>query len=108
MRIAVAHDSVATTGGVETYLISTIQTLRSRGHQVALVYRHRAQKPTPLRNSSLLALGIDECGIDTVLNELSGWRPDVVFTHNMSDLAVDRRFVERWPAVKMLHGYFGT
>jgi hypothetical protein len=37
MRIVVAHDSVGTDGGVETYLLSVIQALRSRGHQIALL-----------------------------------------------------------------------
>ena len=97
MRIAVAHDSVGTAGGVETYLVAAIQALRHRGHQVALVYYRRAERPTSLRNAAQVALGIEERGIDAVLNELADWRPDVIFTHNMSQVGVDRRFVERWP-----------
>ena len=108
MRIAVAHESVGTDGGVETYLLSTIQGLRHRGHQVALVYYRRSDSATPLRSSSHVALGIEEHGIDAVFDELGAWRPDVAFSHNMGPLIVDRRLMDRWPAVKMLHGYFGT
>jgi len=108
MRIAVAHESVGTEGGVETYLLSTIQGLRHRGHQVALVYYRRSDSATPLRSSSHVALGIEEHGIDAVFDELGAWRPDVAFSHNMGPLIVDRRLMDRWPAVKMLHGYFGT
>lgn len=108
MRIVVAHESVGTDGGVETYLLSTIQGLRHRGHQVALVYYRRAERATPLQRSSHVSLGIEERGIDAVFNEIAAWRPDVVFSHNMGPLIVDRGFLDRWPVVKMLHGYFGT
>ena len=47
MRIVVAHDSVGTEGGVETYLLSVIQALRSRGHQIALVYDRRSEAAEP-------------------------------------------------------------
>ena len=36
MRIVLAHESVETEGGAETYLVSVIQGLRERGHQIAL------------------------------------------------------------------------
>ena len=42
------------------------------------------------------------------MTDLHAWRPDVGFSHNMSHLDVDRRLIDRWPVVKMLHGYFGT
>jgi glycosyltransferase involved in cell wall biosynthesis len=36
------------------------------------------------------------------------WRPDVVFSHNMGPLEVERGLLDGWPVVKMMHGYFGT
>ncbi len=108
MRIVVAHESVGTEGGVETYLLSAIQGLRERGHEIALVYYRRSEAASPLRSSAPIALGVEERGIDSVLDELHQWRPDVCFSHNMGPLEVDRRLLARWPVVKMLHGYFGT
>ena len=108
MRIVVAHESVGTEGGVETYLLSAIQGLRDRGHEIALVYYRRSEAASPLRSSAPVALGVEERGIDSVLDELHQWRPDVCFSHNMGPLEVDRRLLARWPVVKMLHGYFGT
>ena len=108
MRIVIAHESVDTDGGVETYLVSAIHELRGRGHQIALVYHRRSEAGSPLRSSAPVALGVEERGMDPVIGELREWRPDVCFSHNMGPLEVDRRLLARWPVVKMLHGYFGT
>ena len=93
MRIAVAHESVATDGGVETYLLSVIAALRHRGHQIALVYHRACPGSTPLRASAHVALGIEERGMDAAFRELAAWKPDVAFSHNMGPLAVERRLL---------------
>lgn len=108
MRIAVAHESVGTEGGVETYLFSVIERLRVRGHQIALLYYRRSKTAGQLRTSPHIAIGVEERGIDAAFEDLRSWRPDVVFSHNMGPLDIDRRLLEHWPLVKMLHGYFGT
>jgi glycosyltransferase involved in cell wall biosynthesis len=108
MRIVVAHDSVGTEGGVETYLLAVIQALRSRGHQIALLYDRRSTAPSALGSSAHIAVGVEERGLEAALTDLHAWRPDVGFSHNMSHLDVDRGLIARWPVVKMLHGYFGT
>ena len=109
MRIVVAHESLDTEGGVETYLLSVIHALRHRGHQIALMYYHRSDRTaTPLHACAHVAFGIEERGVDAAFNELDAWRPDVAFSHNMGPLEIDRRLLARWPVVKMLHGYFGT
>jgi glycosyltransferase involved in cell wall biosynthesis len=108
MRIVVAHESVGTQGGVETYLLSIVERLRSRGHQIALLYCRRGDAPGPLRTSAHAAFGVEDRGIDAAFDELREWRPDVAFSHNMGPLDVDRRLLDDRPVVKMLHGYFGT
>jgi glycosyltransferase involved in cell wall biosynthesis len=108
MRIVVAHESVGTEGGVETYLLSVIRALGDRGHQVALLYHRRSDAASPLRSSAHMAVGVEERGMDAALDELRQWGPDAAFSHNMGPLDVDRQLLSRWPVVKMLHGYFGT
>jgi glycosyltransferase involved in cell wall biosynthesis len=108
MKIAFAHDSINTEGGVESYLLSVILELRARGHQVALVYHWRNTSRSPLRSSAHLALGVEERGINSVVEELRKWGPDVCYSHNMGPLEVDRHLLGERPVVKMLHGYFGT
>lgn len=108
MRIAVAHDAVDNDGGVETYLLSAIAELRNRGHQIALVYHRRATTRSALRSSAHTAVGVEELGIDAVIDYLRSWKPDVCYSQNMGPLAVDRAMLAGWPVVKMLHGFFGT
>jgi glycosyltransferase involved in cell wall biosynthesis len=108
MRIVVAHESIGTEGGVETYLLSALQGLRRRGHAIALVYHRRSEAPSLLRTSADVAFGVEERGMASVLAELHDWRPDVAFSHNMGPLEIDRQLLALWPVVKMLHGYFGT
>jgi len=108
MRIAIAHESVDTDGGVETYLLSSIAELRKRGHQIALVYYRRSPAPSVLRSSANTAVGIEERGFDSAFDYLRSWKPDVCYSHNMSPLAVERAMLDGWPVVKMLHGFFGT
>ncbi len=108
MRIVVAQDAIETEGGVETYLLAVMQALRSRGHQIALLYHRRSAAPGALLASAHEAVCVEERGLDAALNDLREFRPDVVFSHNMSDLEVERRLIVHWPVVKMLHGYFGT
>jgi glycosyltransferase involved in cell wall biosynthesis len=108
MRIVVAHESVGTEGGVETYLLSAIQGLRDRGHEIALLYYRRGDGGSLLRSSAHIAIGVEERGIDAVLKELGEWRPDVSFSHNMGPLEIDRHLLARGPVVKMLHQYLGT
>jgi glycosyltransferase involved in cell wall biosynthesis len=108
MKILVAQDSIDTDGGVETYLLSTIAELRTRGHQVALLYCRRSTGRTPVRGAAEFALGIEERGLNDVLSELREWSPEVCFSHNMEPLEIDRVLTGEWPVVKMLHGYFGT
>jgi glycosyltransferase involved in cell wall biosynthesis len=108
MRIVVAHDSINTEGGVESYLLSVILELRARGHQLALVYHWRNTSRSALRSSAHVALGIEEHGLDGVLDALRKWQPDVCYSHNMGPLEVDRALLGEQPVVKMLHGYFGT
>jgi glycosyltransferase involved in cell wall biosynthesis len=108
MKIVVAHDSINTEGGVESYLLSVILELRARGHQIALVYHWRNTSRSALRSSAHLSLGIEERGIGGVVEELRKWQPDVCYSHNMGPLDVDRQLLGERPVVKMLHGYFGT
>jgi glycosyltransferase involved in cell wall biosynthesis len=108
MRIAVAHESVDTDGGVETYLVSAITELRRRGHQIALVYFRRSTSRSALLSSPHISIGIEERGLDRAMDDLRAWNPDVCYSHNMGPLGADRAMLEGWPVVKMLHGFFGT
>jgi glycosyltransferase involved in cell wall biosynthesis len=108
MRIAIAHESIDTEGGVETYLVSIIVELRKRGHQIALLYHRRNGSVGPMRANAHMAACVEELGLEPAMAELRAWQPEVCYSHNMGPLEVDRALIAEWPVVKMLHGFFGT
>lgn len=108
MRILVAHDSLDTDGGVETYLAAVIRELRRRGHAVALLHDAVSRGDRPLARSVEDRISVAEAGLERAAARVDAWRPDVCFSHNIGPLAIDRALTSRWPVVKMLHGFFGT
>jgi len=108
MKIAFAHESIDTDGGVETYLLSVIAELRARGHQIALVHHRASPGRSVLRSSAHVAIGVEELGLQKAIGALREWQPDVCYSHNMGPLEVEEALVAAWPVVKMLHGFFGT
>jgi glycosyltransferase involved in cell wall biosynthesis len=109
MRILIAHESIDTAGGVETYLRAILPELRVRGHDVAVVYHRRRNGQAPTwAEAALFTAGVSENGAAETMSVVRAWRPDVCFSHNMRPLDLERLLVDEWPVVKMMHGYFGT
>jgi glycosyltransferase involved in cell wall biosynthesis len=110
MRILIAHDSMAVSGGVESYLAAILPELQSRGHDVSVVYHRRRRETSGATwfDAAHRSIGVDESAVDDVMRTVRKWRPDVCFSHNMRPLAIDRALLAEWPVVKMMHGYFGT
>ena len=109
MRILVANEGIAEAGGVDTYLRAILGGLRGRGHSVGFLhYNRRADGGTWPERLADRTFGVLDAGLETALGDVETWRPEVCFSHNMQALEVDRGLLERWPVVKMMHGYFGT
>ena len=53
MRILIAHESIATRGGVESYLGAILPELSERGHQIAVVYHQRSGRTDFAPSSSV-------------------------------------------------------
>jgi glycosyltransferase involved in cell wall biosynthesis len=109
MRILFANDGIGDAGGVQTYLAAVMPALAARGHDVALLHLDplRGGEGTPAP-AGAPHFCMAEMGIDGALEAARAWAPDVAFSHNMRPLEVDRRLMAVAPAVKMMHGYFGT
>jgi len=108
MKIVVAHESIDTQGGVESYLHSAIGELRARGHQIALLYQRRSAGGSLLGTIADETVGVEEVGLDGALAQIRSWGPDICYSHNMGALDIDRALLREWAVVKMLHGFFGT
>ena len=109
MRILVANDGVSDVGGVQTYLDAVIGALEARGHSIAFAYCTDAgsdEARGDLRRVERFHLAGAQPR--EALDALRGWAPDVCYSHNMANLAIDRELQGIAPVVKFMHGYFGT
>src|SRR5262245_11989578 len=106
MRILIAHESLSTAGGVESYLGAILPELRARGHLIAAVYHRRRDRDSfnTWASCADFVAGIEETTEASVLRAVRAWRPDVCFSHNMHPLEVERALLAEWPVVKMMHG----
>ena len=110
MRILIAHEAVVGGGGVESYLSSLVPALQRRGHAVAFLH-HRTRSavgPTRLQFDGVPGFCVEDDGLDHVLQRVASWQPTQCFSHNMGPLDVEAALLDRYPVVKMMHGFFGT
>src|SRR5215471_8472676 len=101
MRILVANDGFADAGGVQTYLDAVLAGLTARGHEMAMLYFDAA----PVAASSYAGdavpwFSISRDGTARTIDTVREWQPDVCFSHNMSELDVDRALLSIAPVVK--------
>ena len=108
MNIVIAHESVDTTGGVETYLSSIVPALQARGHRVVVLHHRRRSGGGSTLARLADTIGVEELGLDEAMRRIRRWKADLCFSHNMSQMEVERRIAAERPVVKMMHGYFGT
>ncbi|HEU4557630.1 MAG TPA: glycosyltransferase family 4 protein [Longimicrobium sp.] len=105
MRILFAPDWIGG-GGVLSYLAEVIPALARRGHPVALLHAEAAgAEQSPPAAARICA---EELGTGAAIEAAAAWAPDVVFSHNMRPLGLERGLLARWPVVKMMHAYAGT
>lgn len=108
MRILLANDGALDAGGVATYLQSVGTGLKAREHDVGYLFCNTAQSGGAVADFATVQFNADVAGRDGVMQPIADWRPDVVYSHNMRPLDLERRLLDRFPVVKFMHGYFGT
>jgi glycosyltransferase involved in cell wall biosynthesis len=108
MRILLATEGIEEAGGVDTYLASVACGLVSRGHAIAVLHQNAPARKAGVPWPHVDRFGLQELGTAGALGAAEAWRPDLCFSHNMGALEIETALVERWPVVKMMHGYLGT
>jgi glycosyltransferase involved in cell wall biosynthesis len=110
MRIAIVNWSKRRVGGVETYLNTIIPELSHAGHEIA--FWHEVDEPLEREEIRLPdtapAWCVDAMGVEQALSALSDWRPDVIYTHKLSDPDLERKVLGLAPSVFFAHDYNGT
>jgi len=105
MRIAIVTYSARVAGGVESYLDTVIPLLEAAGHEIALLCEHDV--PSTMRPISRSANApvwtIAEIGAARSRDSLRRWRPDVIYTHGLSDTEFEGCAPSIAPAIAFAH-----
>lgn len=111
MRIAIPTRFAHRVGGVETYLESVLPALVARGHDVAVWHEFPVEPnahvmvPPPVAHQ---LIGETAAGIDGTCQAIAAWKPDVIFSHGIANVGLERELAGVAPMLVMLHAYHGT
>ena len=109
MRIAIAAHSARRAGGAEQYLATLVPALRRSGHEVACWFEiEGADQALILDHADAVESWRAADDPRAALDALRAWRPDVLYTHGIADVAHERTLLEVAPAVLFAHSYYGT
>jgi glycosyltransferase involved in cell wall biosynthesis len=105
MRIVVVNTFGRALGGVENYVGCVVPALGLAGHEVATMFEYDELAERPRVVTSGRVWFVSEVGIEGTLYELRAWRPDIVYTHGISDQRLEQMILETVPAVHFAHDY---
>lgn len=111
MRVLIATSHRNVVGGVEKYVQAVIPALTGRGYSVGLLHQYPVNPETETVDSVKQALPSwcsAELGHGATLRAVANWRPDVVYSQALEDLALESALQQRYPAVLYAHTYLGT
>jgi glycosyltransferase involved in cell wall biosynthesis len=109
MRILVCNTFARLLGGVENYLARVIPALSEDRHdELAMLFERDSRPAHPLLPMPGRRWFVAEIGVAQTLHRLQEWRPDIIFTHAISDAALEHAIIESAPAVAFAHDYSAT
>jgi len=110
MRIAFVSHCRRKIGGAEVYLDSILPAFPRAGHSSAWL----VETDLPVPHSPISGSGAEsvwcasEVGITNALRLVSKWKPNIIFTHGLSDPDFEAAVIGIAPAVLYVHNYYGT
>ena len=110
MRVAFLNWNRRREGGVEAYLNIIISAVRNAGHDVAFCYEiDRPQERLPIQvPPDTPCWCVEDLGVERAIAALRAWRPDVIYSHNLASVELERLALDIAPAVFFGHAYQGT
>jgi glycosyltransferase involved in cell wall biosynthesis len=110
MRIALVNWSARRVGGIEEYIHILIPALRCA--QIDVAFWHELDQPADRvrieRRDDVLDFCAEEMGLESAIDALRAWNPDVLYVQHVNNVGVEARLLEIAPAVFFLHTYTGT
>jgi glycosyltransferase involved in cell wall biosynthesis len=110
MRIVVGTHHLGRVGGIETYVEAIVPAFERTGHRVALLGevdavddRTRIRVPDGVQVWCAQRLGFARA-----VDEVRSFRPDLVYSQGISDVALEANIIQIAPAVLFAHAYYGT
>jgi glycosyltransferase involved in cell wall biosynthesis len=110
MRIVFVNSNRRREGGVETYLHTIMPALKDAGHEVSLCHELDSlsdRLPISLPPEAP-AWCVAQLGTKRAISAVRQWRPDVIYTHNVTSIDLERELLKIAPAVFYAHDYRGT
>ena len=111
MRVLIATSHRNMVGGIEKYVQAVIPAFLDRGYSVGLLHQYPVDLKTETVDSvkqPLPSWCLAELGHETTLRAVANWKPDVVYSQGLEDLALESALQQRYPAVLYAHTYLGT
>jgi glycosyltransferase involved in cell wall biosynthesis len=108
MRILITNEHRGIIGGVEGYLATVFPALRARGHELMFLYAIEAQPGRPAVISAASNTPCVLAGTPGALAKVAGWKPDVIYAHGMTDIALESILAAKYPTVFFAHYYYGA
>lgn len=110
MRIAFVNHSRRKVGGAEIYLDAVIPAFAHAGHEVAFLYEDDTASDRELVSvpDGAPTWSVAEHGRSGAVQKLASWRPDLYFTHGISEPDLESEILELGPSALYVHNYYGT
>ena len=111
MRLAFLTPDWTPNGGIATYVRAVSAALASAGHRVFVLHGDASDGVAPngvevsrLQAYSHRAFGpAAEAYVDSAMEQLLTFRPDVVHLHGLNNIPLEQRILAEFPATKTLH-----
>lgn len=96
-------------GGVESYLNAVLSALAARGNQIAMICETAEPPERPLIElpQETPVWSGDPLSIEAILDKLRAWGADVIFSHGLRSVSLERAIVGLAPSVLYAHNYYG-
>ena len=106
-RIAIVTRNARVVGGVETYLDTVLPLLAAMGHDLSLFSESAGPSNSRAisRPANAPAWSVSEIGAPRALDSLHRWRPDLIYSHGLSDPELEAQTLTLAPAMIFAHDY---